>query len=124
MGYIWLDLAGDLEYRGWSHRSAAQSCAGDLGKWQDDVYVYILNWMAYLLQHPARKCGTALVFKSKQGAGKNIWWEWFGNQVLGRYLFYLASNMELVVGKFSRTNFSSCWTRSRISEGPTPAMMH
>jgi len=35
-----------------------------------DSYEYMLNWLAQMIQYPAKKCGTALVFKSKQGAGK------------------------------------------------------
>ena len=35
-----------------------------------DVYEYVLDWLAQMLQSPATKIGIALVFKSKEGAGK------------------------------------------------------
>ncbi len=35
-----------------------------------ESYDYMLNWLAQMIQSPAKKPGTALVFKSKQGAGK------------------------------------------------------
>ena len=35
-----------------------------------ESYEYILNWLAHIIQSPGAKCGTALVLKSKQGAGK------------------------------------------------------
>jgi hypothetical protein len=35
-----------------------------------ESYEYMLNWLAQMIQYPAKKPGTALVFKSKQGAGK------------------------------------------------------
>ena len=40
-----------------------------------ESYEYILNWLAQMLQSPGRKPGTALVFKSKQGAGKGTMYE-------------------------------------------------
>ena len=36
----------------------------------DDAYEYVLDWLAQMLQSPAVKPGTAVVLKSKQGAGK------------------------------------------------------
>ena len=33
-------------------------------------YDYFMNWLAQMVQHPAVKTGTAVVLKSKQGAGK------------------------------------------------------
>jgi hypothetical protein len=36
----------------------------------DDAYEYVLDWFAQMLQSPAVKPGTAVVLKSKQGAGK------------------------------------------------------
>jgi len=35
-----------------------------------ECYDYFMNWLAQMVQYPAVKTGTALVFKSKQGAGK------------------------------------------------------
>ena len=29
-----------------------------------------MNWLADIIQHPGKKCGTAVVLKSKQGGGK------------------------------------------------------
>jgi hypothetical protein len=33
-------------------------------------YDYFMNWLAQMVQHPAVKTGTAMLLKSKQGAGK------------------------------------------------------
>jgi hypothetical protein len=39
----------------------------------DDVqYEYLLNWLAWKIQHPAEKPGTAIGLSSKQGLGKDI----------------------------------------------------
>lgn len=37
-----------------------------------DMYDYVLNWLAYMFQHPDRQGETALVLRSGQGTGKNI----------------------------------------------------
>jgi len=36
----------------------------------DDAYTYFMDWLAHMFQFPAIKTGTAIVLKSKQGAGK------------------------------------------------------
>ncbi|BCL59468.1 hypothetical protein DGMP_01610 [Desulfomarina profundi] len=42
-------------------------CGGD-----EEMYEYVLNWLADMFQHPERPGKTALVLRSGQGAGKNI----------------------------------------------------
>lgn len=37
----------------------------------DEVYLYIIQWIAYILQNPGKKTETALVLQGIQGAGKN-----------------------------------------------------
>ena len=37
----------------------------------DDVYNYVLNWIAFIIQNPGIKSETALVLKGLQGIGKN-----------------------------------------------------
>jgi len=36
----------------------------------NDAYTYFMDWLAHMFQFPAIKTGTAIVLKSKQGAGK------------------------------------------------------
>jgi hypothetical protein len=36
----------------------------------EEIYEYVLNWMAYSVQYPNRKIGTALVMRGGQGTGK------------------------------------------------------
>lgn len=73
-------------------------CAGD-----PVLTEYVLNWFAYLLQHPAKKAGTALVLRSRQGAGKNIIADWFGKYVLGPRLYLCTPDVEEVLGRFNDT---------------------
>lgn len=41
----------------------------------DEIYKWVLKWLAYPLQNPGAKMRTALVFHGPQGAGKNLFFE-------------------------------------------------
>jgi putative DNA primase/helicase len=40
-----------------------------------EVYEWVLNWVAYPIQHPGAKMKTALVLHGPQGVGKNLFFE-------------------------------------------------
>jgi putative DNA primase/helicase len=48
------------------------------------VLTYVLDWMAYPLQHPGAKMATALIFHGPQGTGKNLFWEAYA-RIFGEY---------------------------------------
>jgi putative DNA primase/helicase len=48
------------------------------------VLAYVLDWMAYPLQHPGAKMASALVFHGPQGTGKNLFWEAYA-RIFGDY---------------------------------------
>lgn len=52
---------------------------------------YCLAYFADMVQRPGRMPGTALVFKSSQGAGKNIFLDLF-HRMFGKDLFYETAN--------------------------------
>lgn len=69
-------------------------CSGDQAQ-----YDYILNWLAYMVQHPDRAGETALVFRGSQGTGKGT----LGNAVtrmVGRHAMAIASS-EMITGRFN-----------------------
>lgn len=41
----------------------------------DEVYQWVLRWLAYPIQYPGTKMKTALVFHGPQGSGKNMFFE-------------------------------------------------
>lgn len=41
----------------------------------DEVFLWVLRWLAYPIQHPGAKMRTALVFHGPQGTGKNLFFE-------------------------------------------------
>lgn len=48
-------------------------CAGDSKP--DDLYQWVLRWIAYPIQHPGAKMRSALVIHGPQGTGKNMFFE-------------------------------------------------
>lgn len=48
-----------------------------------EFYEYFLDWLAFKVQFPNRKNNIATIFKSLQGAGKDSFFDWFGNEILG-----------------------------------------
>lgn len=67
-----------------------------------EVGTYIINWLAYTLQQPAKKAKVALLFKSdKEQAGKNIFFENFAKHVLGERWYIMLTNMDQLTGGFN-----------------------
>lgn len=50
----------------------------------DDLYQWVLRWLAYPIQHPGAKMKTTLVVHGPQGAGKNLFFE-VVMAIYGRY---------------------------------------
>ena len=67
-----------------------------------ETFEYLLNWMAHILQFPTFRMGVAVVCKSIQGVGKNIFFEnFFGSMIIGRNHGICISDTDQVVGKFN-----------------------
>ena len=49
-----------------------------------ETFKWVLNWLAYPIQHPGAKMRTALIFHGPQGAGKNLFFETV-MQIYGEY---------------------------------------
>ena len=56
--------------------------------------------MAHAVQRPTEKPGTAIVLRGREGTGKNVFAEAFG-ELFGR-AFFKASRMDHLVGKFNK----------------------
>ncbi len=65
--------------------------------------IYLLKWMAFIIQNPWKKTQIAPlirdqgeIFSEGGGTGKNIFFEYFGNKILGKQYFHvIADNKEL-----------------------------
>jgi hypothetical protein len=66
-----------------------------------DVLDYTLKFLARKLQKPYKLTNTALIFRSKEGCGKDSFFNWFGNKILGRQYYLNEDKTELIFGRFN-----------------------
>ncbi|TLM66029.1 MAG: DNA primase [Deltaproteobacteria bacterium] len=71
-------------YGGWPTEPVAGDCSNLLATLRhlcsnevesDEVFEWVLKWLAFPIQHPGSKMQTALVFHGPQGTGKNLFFE-------------------------------------------------
>lgn len=61
---------------------------------------YLIKWLAQLIQQPGKLIGIALIFLSEEGAGKNIFWDYF-SQIIGKEYYYeTADPVKDLFGRF------------------------
>ena len=65
-----LDYPHDIRYNKKAFKDDWLGLIKVLCKNNQEVYEYILKWIGYMIQYPAKKIGTMPVFISKEGAGK------------------------------------------------------
>ena len=65
-----------------------------------ELYDYILNWMAHLIQKPGVKMGTAIVLKGFEGTGKGMIVQTIG-KILGEHHFFHPSSNDEIYGQFN-----------------------
>lgn len=107
-------------YTGWPTRPAniADPISGcskilDLLKFMCDnelnsteVFNWVLNWMAYPIQHPGAKMQTALVFHGLQGTGKSLLFETYA-RIYGDYGIIINQGA-------MEDNFNSDWVSRKL----------
>ena len=69
-------------------------CRGD-----EDLFRYVVAWMADAVQNPTRRPGTALVLRGKQGTGKGTMMKWFG-ALFGQHYLHVNSAAQ-ILGQFN-----------------------
>jgi putative DNA primase/helicase len=70
-----------------------------------EAYDYILDWHAHLCQYPNKKTGVMIALMStKQGAGKNIFWNFIGRHIIGKQYFMVLNDLDQLTGKFNGVN--------------------
>lgn len=70
---------------------------------------YILNCLANVVQKPYDKTRTSLIFRSIEGCGKDTFFNWFGEKILGKQYYINDSKTELIFGRFN-----SCISRKLL----------
>ncbi len=72
------------------------------GNERDTCRDFLIDWLAHLIQHPQRKeeGGICVLFKSKPGAGKGIFWTFFGRHVVGKKYYRYFNKLEQITENF------------------------
>lgn len=70
----------------------------------NDVLEYILNYLAHMVQEPGELPRTSILFKSEQGVGKNVFFELFGEKILGQDYLLSTANIDHILGRFPLIN--------------------
>jgi hypothetical protein len=95
----------------------------------EELFRYVLGWMAQAAQEPARRPGTALVFRGKQGTGKGILCVQFGS-LFGPHFIHVTHSRHLV-GNFNAHLKDALvvfadeayWAGDKSSEGALKALV-
>jgi hypothetical protein len=67
----------------------------------DKVMNYTINFLARKLQKPYKLTNTALLFKSVPGVGKDTFFNWFGNKILGKQYYFNEDCLDQIFGTFN-----------------------
>jgi hypothetical protein len=68
------------------------------------VLTYIVNYLSHMVQLTGELPRTAIVFKSVQGCGKNIFFENFAEKLLGAKYLLATANLDNILGRFPMIN--------------------
>ncbi len=66
-----------------------------------DVVDYFIKFLARKLQQPYKLTNTCLIFRSSEGCGKDTFFNWFGNSILGRNYYLNEDKINLIFGRFN-----------------------
>ncbi len=69
---------------------------------------YLLKWLAKIIQDPLNKSQVAILLRDEGGfltegggTGKNLFFEWFGNEIIGEDYFYVVGDNRELYGQFN-----------------------
>lgn len=82
---------------------------------QDD-FQYHLYWVADIIQNPNKKNAIAMIFKGKQGTGKNVYLNAIGH-ILGRKHFISSSNQKDFFGDYAEGFYHKLLVNMNECEG-------
>jgi uncharacterized protein DUF5906 len=96
---------------------------------RQDIFDYLLRWMAWSVQNLDQPIGVAVALLGDQGAGKGIFVRTFGS-IFGEYFAHVA-NGEQLTGRFNATIGKSClvfldeavWAGDKKAEGVLKALI-
>ena len=85
---------------------------------QEECLNYVLDWMAQSIQYPGIMPKVALVFVSRQGVGKNMFFDNFYKLVFGDNYYMCSENPDDFIGKWIRINNKMCcvWNETEAND--------
>ncbi len=95
----------------------------------EELYEYVIAWMADAIQNPANRPGTALVLRGSQGTGKGVFAKIFG-ALFGQHFLHITHQKHLT-GHFNAHLMSVClifadeavWGGNKSEEGVLKALV-
>jgi hypothetical protein len=68
----------------------------------DKIFNYMLKWLALRVQAPSKVQNyTSIVIKGVEGTGKNIFFDWFGKNIIGMKYYNSIQQLDNIFGKFN-----------------------
>ena len=67
----------------------------------EEHFKFLCRMVAHYMRKPDEKTHFVLVFKSYQGAGKGLVWNFIGEQLIGKHYFVLTSDVDSIFGTFN-----------------------
>ena len=67
----------------------------------DSVFDYVIKFISRKLKRPFELTNTALIFKSNEGAGKDLFFNYLGNKIFGSDYYFNTEKPDLLFGKFT-----------------------
>jgi hypothetical protein len=67
----------------------------------NELYIYVISLISYLIQNPGSKTETALIIIGKRGTGKNKFFTNVISKLFGRYCISNENNMSNIIGRFN-----------------------
>lgn len=68
----------------------------------DKSFDFFIKFLAHMVQKPGELIGIALVFKSNEGAGKNLFFNFYGDKILGSKYFSYTADPTQLFGRFAQ----------------------
>lgn len=85
--------------KGDNHKSYLEHVHNNICDQNDDIYNYVVGWMARSVQRPDQPGTTAIVMRGRQGVGKGVFAKAFGS-LFGRHFIHV-SNSKHLAGHFN-----------------------
>jgi hypothetical protein len=102
---LWKGFAVEPDPNGGSFARFLEHVAENVCNGDEQHFLWVMGWFAQIVQQPARKLGTSLVFRGPQGAGKSIVGEEIGKG-LGIH-YQSVSDERFVIGRFN-SHLANC----------------